>query len=84
MPGFETGGFAKSQHLEIHDGLDDVWKYLAAVRKGEEDLKRAEVRRIMDSFGDVLWTHMGEEVEALRAENMSKYWTLEDMKRLPF
>ena len=37
----------------------------------------------MDSWGEVLWKHLDQEVETLGAENMRKYWTLDEMKRMP-
>lgn len=47
-------------------------------------MRREELRRIMDSFGDLLWSHMDEEVVELGAENMSKFWSKDEMARLPF
>lgn len=38
---------------------------------------------LMDTFGGVLWAHLEDEVRALGAENMRKYWTLEEMRRMP-
>lgn len=84
MPGFDGDGFAKLQHIEMHKGLDALQPYLVACQRGREDLRRTEVRRLLDSFGGVLWTHMAEEVTALEADTMSKYWTLEEMRQLPF
>jgi hypothetical protein len=42
----------------------------------------AELKNIMDSFGETLWTHLAEEVEQLGAENMRRYWTLAEMDQL--
>lgn len=72
-----------TQHKQIHAGLEKLEDYLMKCRSGEEDLRREEVKRLMESFGGVLWQHLGEEVETLGAENMRKYWTPEEMKRLP-
>ena len=38
---------------------------------------------VLDSFGGVLWQHLDEEVEQLGAENMRRFWTLEEMGRMP-
>lgn len=84
MPGFDGDGFAKVQHREMHKGLDALRPYLMACQRGTEDLRRTEVRRLLDSFGGILWKHMDEEVVALGAENMSKYWTRDDMQKMPF
>ena len=42
-----------------------------------------EMKEIMDSFGEVLWQHLDDEVEQLGAENMRKYWTINEMRRMP-
>jgi len=41
------------------------------------------LREKMDSWGEVLWKHLDQEVETLGAENMRKYWTLEEMRKMP-
>lgn len=51
--------------------------------KEEEEFRLEEVKRLMDGFGEVLWRHLDEEVRTLRAENMRRYWTMEEMRRLP-
>ncbi|KAH8085147.1 hypothetical protein HD553DRAFT_295625 [Filobasidium floriforme] len=84
MPGFRPDGFAKAQHAEMHKGLDVMQAYVQGVHRGEHPLRREELRRIMDSFGDLLWNHMDEEVVELGAENMSKFWSKDEMARLPF
>lgn len=50
---------------------------------GDAELDRAEVKRLMDGFGDVLWRHLDEEVQTLGAQNMRRYWTLREMPGLP-
>ncbi|KAJ5224953.1 hypothetical protein N7468_006178 [Penicillium chermesinum] len=83
MPEFKKELELLTQHKKIHAGSDKLEAYLEKCRSGEEDLRREEVRRLMESFGAVLWQHLAEEVHALRADNMRKYWTPEEMKRLP-
>ncbi|KAK4935721.1 hypothetical protein LTR10_023264 [Elasticomyces elasticus] len=84
MEGFRPRHFAKDQHKEIHKGLEALMPYLLECKRGDRELRRDEVRTIMDSFSDVLWRHLDEEVKELEAENMRKYWTKEEMKRFPF
>lgn len=81
MPQFRTDLVA--QHRAIHAGLGKLETYLQRCRGGEADLDRGEVRRIMDSFGGVLWAHLDDEVRALGAENMRLYWTVGEMGGLP-
>lgn len=84
MPGFRPDGFAKAQHAELHKGLDVMQAYVHGVHRGEYPLRREGLRRIMDSFGDLLWSHMDEEVVELGAENMSRFWSKDEVARLPF
>ncbi|KAI4854066.1 hypothetical protein E4T44_00423 [Aureobasidium sp. EXF-8845] len=84
MEGFRGSGFAKEQHRAMHKGLDVLAPYLQECKRGERELRREEVREIMDSFGGILWTHLDEEVRELGAENMQKYWTKNEMRNFPF
>ncbi|PLB51624.1 hypothetical protein P170DRAFT_487786 [Aspergillus steynii IBT 23096] len=81
MPEFRRDLVA--QHRQIHAGLGKLEEYLERCRSGEADLDRGEVKRLMDSFGGVLWEHLDDEVRALGAENMRKFWTLKEMGGLP-
>jgi hypothetical protein len=46
-------------------------------------LRFGELKEVMDTFGKVLWEHLDAEVHELRAENMRKFWSPEEMRRLP-
>jgi hemerythrin-like domain-containing protein len=83
MPAFRKELLLLTQHKEIHKGLDKLEAYLERCQRGETDMRLDELKVIMDSFGKVLWAHLAEEVQELEAENMRKYWSLEDMKRMP-
>lgn len=83
MPAFREELELLTQHKRIHDGLDKLEEYVAECRTGEKELQMKEVKRIMDGFGKVLWTHLDDEVKQLGAENMRKYWTEAEMKRMP-
>ncbi|KAF2855845.1 hypothetical protein T440DRAFT_513928 [Plenodomus tracheiphilus IPT5] len=72
-----------SQHKQIHKGLDKLEKYLEECGDGERELRLIELKEILDGFGKVLWQHLDDEVKQLGAENMRKYWTLEEMRRMP-
>jgi hemerythrin-like domain-containing protein len=80
----EEAGLMCEQHKAIHKGLVLLEDYLKACKKGEEDFRMDELKRRMDTFGTVLWAHLAKEVEQLGAENMRKYWSVEDMRRLAF
>ncbi|TVY88978.1 hypothetical protein LAWI1_G005267 [Lachnellula willkommii] len=88
MPEFAAGRNAAEllrQHREIHAGMETLGAYLRSVRTGERELELGVMRERMEvgGWGDVLWTHLDQEVRTLGAENMRKYWTLEEMKRMP-
>ena len=83
MPAFKKELQLLTQHKQIHAGLDKFEEYLARCKSGEADLRMDELKTLMDSFGDVLWTHLDDEVQELRAENMRKYWTVTEMRRMP-
>lgn len=84
MDDFKGHGFAKEQHRTIHKGLGVLLEYLSDCKSGRQELRRSDIRNIMDSFESILWTHLNDEVEALGADNMKKYWTKEEMNSFPF
>lgn len=89
MPEFKNGpnyqGAAEllRQHKAIHEGMDVFEEYLRQCKDGETELDLRVLKAKMDTWGEVLWTHLDQEVETLGAENMRKHWTLEEMKRMP-
>ncbi|PMD43322.1 hypothetical protein L207DRAFT_388044, partial [Hyaloscypha variabilis F] len=86
MPEFKAGRNAAEllrQHKEIHKGMDEFEEYLEGCRSGEHELSLSALKTKMDTWGTVLWTHLEQEVKTLGAENMRKYWTIEEMRRMP-
>jgi hemerythrin-like domain-containing protein len=86
MPEFKAGRNAAEllrQHKEIHKGMDAFEEYLEGCRSGEHELNLIQMKVKMDSWGTVLWSHLEQEVKTLGAENMRKYWTIEEMRRMP-
>lgn len=86
MPEFKAGKNAAEllrQHREIHKGMDVLEAYLKSVKSGETELEMRVLKQKMDGWGDVLWTHLDQEVKTLGAENMRKYWTVDEMRRMP-
>lgn len=84
MPAFRDQREMKSQHKQIHEGLEVFEKYLQDCRRGETELRLEEMGRIMGTFGEVLWKHLDDEVLQLGAENMRRYWTKEEIRAIPF
>ncbi|KAJ4352636.1 hypothetical protein N0V95_004081 [Ascochyta clinopodiicola] len=83
QPAFKKELELLTQHKEIHAGLDKLTKYLDECSTGERELRLPELKVILDGFGKVLWQHLDDEVRELGAENMRKYWTKEEMIRMP-
>ncbi|KAF1943038.1 hypothetical protein EJ02DRAFT_344105 [Clathrospora elynae] len=83
MPAFRKELELLSQHRQIHVGLDKLEKYLEECWSGERELRLSEMKEVLDGFGEVLWQHLDDEVRQLGAENMRKYWTVEEMRRMP-
>ncbi|CAI6085458.1 unnamed protein product [Clonostachys chloroleuca] len=81
MPEFR--GNLPDQHKEIHAGLEVFEAYLRGCLSGEHELELPVLKEKMETWGDVLWAHLDDEVKTLGAENMRKYWTLEEMRRMP-
>ncbi len=83
MPAFKKELELLTQHKQIHKGLDKLQKYIDECSYGERELRLTELKEILDGFGKVLWQHLDDEVAQLGAENMRKYWTIEEMRRMP-
>ncbi|KAF2750337.1 hypothetical protein M011DRAFT_492563 [Sporormia fimetaria CBS 119925] len=83
MPAFRKELELLSQHKQIHEGLERLEEYVGACRRGEKELRLSELKGVLESFGGVLWEHLDDEVRELGAENMRKYWTVEEMRRMP-
>src|SRR5882757_9531958 len=79
MPAFAPHDHLISQHEQIHEGLEKLEAYLGECRGGERELRLPELKEIMDGFGQVLWTHLDDEVRMLGAENMRKLWSREEI-----
>ncbi|KUJ19877.1 uncharacterized protein LY89DRAFT_580057 [Mollisia scopiformis] len=83
MPEFKNKAELLRQHQEIHKGMESMGEYLERVRDGECELELRVLKERMDGWGEVLWRHLDEEVKTLGAENMRRYWTVEEMRRMP-
>lgn len=75
MPIFADNELLIRQHHEIHEGLEKLQTYLLLCESGEQELRMSQLKDIMDTFGQVLWDHLDEEVRNLGAENIRKYYS---------
>ncbi|KAI1456674.1 hypothetical protein F4805DRAFT_216254 [Annulohypoxylon moriforme] len=90
MPEFRTDGKGGKnaaellqQHREIHEGMEGMQEYLRACRDGERELDMGVLKEQMQGWGGVLWKHLEQEVKTLGAENMRRYWSVEEIRRIP-
>jgi hemerythrin-like domain-containing protein len=83
MPAFREELELLTHHRRIHEGLHGFETYLEAVRGGERELRWEELLQRMDGWGAVLWEHLDAEVEELGAENMRRFWSVQEMREMP-
>jgi hypothetical protein len=88
MPEFRSGkgnGAAEllQQHKQIHAGMSVFEEYLRQCRNRETELNLSVLKDKMDTWGPVLLKHLDQEVKTLGAENMRRYWTIEELKSIP-
>jgi hemerythrin-like domain-containing protein len=72
-----------TQHAGIHAGVEHLEAYVQQVTRGEREFDLRDLKGVLDGFGEVLWKHLEDEVRMLGAENMRRYWTVEEMRRMP-
>ncbi|KAI0816751.1 hypothetical protein GGR55DRAFT_674942 [Xylaria sp. FL0064] len=70
------------QHGEIHKGMDGLRDYLQKCLSGETELQMGTLKAQLDTWGNVLWTHLDQEVRTLGAENMRRYWTIDEVRKM--
>ncbi|KAL7921485.1 hypothetical protein ACQKWADRAFT_295196 [Trichoderma austrokoningii] len=82
MPEFDPkNGDLVRQHAQIHEGLEGFEAYIGQCLRGETDFELGVLKAKMESWGGVLWAHLDDEVRSLGAENMRKFWTLQEVQR---
>jgi len=82
MPAFADNDQHRTSHEGIHKGLDALGGHLTAWRSTPTTYSPETLRECLDSFGGVLLRHLDEEVQDLQAENMKKYWKIEEVDRI--
>lgn len=72
------------QHEKIHEGIEVFETYLRQCQNGKATFEPSALRERMESWGEVLWTHLDQEVATLAAENMRKYWSTDEIRAMPW
>ncbi|KAI0753935.1 hypothetical protein BC629DRAFT_1598539 [Irpex lacteus] len=83
MPSFKDDEAHIKSHHGIHEGLDKLGKLLQRYAEDPTTYSPTEMRQCLDSWREVLFRHLDEEVEDLSGPNMKKYWKLEELDRIP-
>ncbi|KAG7402972.1 hypothetical protein Forpe1208_v016771 [Fusarium oxysporum f. sp. rapae] len=84
MPEFRDGneGPLLEQHRVIHKGLQELNEYLSVCRTLQSHFDFKSMKSKMSTWSGVLWDHLDAEVQCLGAENMRRYWTVDEVNRI--
>lgn len=63
--------------------MDELGGLVKAWKKEPSTYSPTAMRACLDGFRKVLYEHLDQEVEDLKGENLKKYFTLEEIERLP-
>ncbi|KAF9820299.1 hypothetical protein IEO21_01513 [Rhodonia placenta] len=83
MPSFQEHDMHVKSHEAIHEGLDRLSVLIKKWTAEPSTYSPAEMRGCLDSWREVLFTHLDQEVEDLSGENMKKHWKLEELDMIP-
>ncbi|GAA5868993.1 hypothetical protein JCM8547_003244 [Rhodosporidiobolus lusitaniae] len=81
MPAFEDDH--QEEHDAIHEGMHKLELLIAKYRSDPTSYSPAEFKGNLGLWGPVLFYHLNAEVESLKPDVLRRYWTLEEVKRLP-
>ncbi|KAL0577322.1 hypothetical protein V5O48_004678 [Marasmius crinis-equi] len=82
MKEFSNDSEHLKSHRGIHDGMDKVQELVNRWKKEPASYSPEEMRACLDSFREVLFNHLDQEVADLKGENLKKYWTLEEIEKM--
>ncbi|KAG7098633.1 hypothetical protein E1B28_000551 [Marasmius oreades] len=63
-------------------GMDKLQELVKKYKKEPSTYSPEEMRACLDSFRDVLFNHLDQEVDDLKAENLKKHWSLEELEEM--
>ncbi|BGP54064.1 hypothetical protein JCM8202v2_001636 [Rhodotorula sphaerocarpa] len=73
----------QEEHDAIHKGMDDLQRLIGKYRSEPSAYAPEEFRGNLSSWGPLLFYHLDAEVETLKPDILRRYWTLEEVRRLP-
>ncbi|GAA5903940.1 hemerythrin domain-containing protein [Sporobolomyces salmoneus] len=81
MPHFQLEH--QEEHDAIHKGMHDLEELTKKYKKNPTSYSPEELKTNLKSWGPLLFWHLDAEVESLKADVLRRYYTLEEVKRLP-
>ncbi|POY74406.1 hypothetical protein BMF94_2600 [Rhodotorula taiwanensis] len=73
----------QEEHDVIHKGMDELQALIAKYRSDPSSYSPDDFRRNLASWGPLLFYHLDAEVETLKPDILRRYWTLDEVRRLP-
>ncbi|KAI0076109.1 hypothetical protein K474DRAFT_1663355 [Panus rudis PR-1116 ss-1] len=83
MPAFREDDEHIKSHHAIHEGLEKLGELVHKWKVDPTSYSPQELKDSLDSWREVLFRHLDQEVKDLSGENMRRYWTLEEVDKLP-
>ncbi|ORY87458.1 hypothetical protein BCR35DRAFT_289530 [Leucosporidium creatinivorum] len=85
MPEFnhKSSAVHLEEHKAIHEGMDRYSAYLSKCKSSPSSFDAEEFRKILQSWGPILFYHLDAEVKTLHHDNLRRYYTIEEVRRLP-
>ncbi|RDB27819.1 hypothetical protein Hypma_002283 [Hypsizygus marmoreus] len=74
-------GHVKS-HEAIHDGLEKLAKLVAKWLEDPTSYSSTDLKACLDSFSEVLFEHLDQEVEDIRGDKLKPHFKLEEILRI--
>ncbi|GAA5989129.1 hypothetical protein JCM10908_001171 [Rhodotorula pacifica] len=73
----------QEEHDAIHKGMDELLALISKYRSDPTSYSPDDFRRNLASWGPLLFYHLDAEVETLKPDILRRYWTIEEVRRLP-
>ncbi|GAA5870446.1 hypothetical protein JCM1840_004725 [Sporobolomyces johnsonii] len=71
------------EHDAIHHGMEELESIIKRVRSNPSSYSPTELRTNLAAWGPILFYHLDAEVASLKPDVLRRYYTLEEVKRLP-
>ncbi|GAA5931690.1 hemerythrin domain-containing protein [Sporobolomyces koalae] len=81
MPHFQLEH--QEEHDSIHEGMHQLELLARRFKSDPTSYSPSDLQRNLQSWGPLLFFHLDAEVKSLKADVLRRYYTLEEVKRLP-